>query len=284
MKLHHSTLLTALAAVAFAQTVPSQSALAGGAAREQPKSSPSAGVSGTQTIFHAGPGVTAPKLIAPQIPLGKVQHCDKVDGKPVIALVVDANGNPSEPLVTQPANGNLNEAALALVAQDRFEPGTHDGAPAAVAILIEVGLKTCSLSGPQESGVSILASLRGKPVQTLTVSPPLSPEIARALSETPMPVPVGQQRGPVTAPVPLNAVTAHYTDAARKAKIMGDCLVRVIVDAYGIPQQPQIIKGLEPGLDQEAIKAVMQYRFKPAMRDGQPVPVQITVAINFKLR
>ncbi len=65
---------------------------------------------------------------------------------------------------------------------------------------------------------------------------------------------------------------------------MGDCLVRLIVDASGNPQDPRIVKSLDPGLDQEAIKAVMKYRFKPAMRNGQPVPVFITIAINFKLR
>jgi TonB family protein len=56
------------------------------------------------------------------------------------------------------------------------------------------------------------------------------------------------------------------------------------VDAYGIPQNPEILKSLDPGLDQEAIKAVMQYRFKPAIRNGQPVPVHITIAITFNLR
>jgi len=288
--MHHLMLPAALVAVTCAQSVPSQPAPAAGAAQQQPTSSARAGVSGAQIVFHAGPGVIAPELIAPQIPLEKMHHCDKLDGNPVIAVVVDAQGNPTAPLVTQPADGKLNEAALALVAQDRFKPGTHDGVPAAVAILIEVRLKTCSRYAPQDSGVFILASLREKPVQSLTVSPPLSPEIAKALSESPTAAPVagsdqvGQQRAPVTAPVPLNVVTAHYTDAARKAKIMGDCLVRIIVDASGNPQHPRIVKSLDPGLDQEAIKAVMQYRFKPAVRNGQPVPVFITIAINFKLR
>ncbi len=219
-----------------------------------------------------------------------MHHCEKLDGKPIIAVVVDATGNPLAPMVTQPADGNLNEAALALVARDRFKPGTHDGVPASVAIEIEVGLKTCSRYAPQGSGVFILAALRENPVQKVTVSPPVSPEITKVLSETPTAAAMagtgrfGQQSGPVIAPVPLDAPTAHYTDAARKAKIMGDCLVRFIVDAYGIPQNPKIVKSLDPGLDQEAIKAVMHYRFKPAMRNGQPVPVFLTIAINFKLR
>jgi outer membrane biosynthesis protein TonB len=36
-------------------------------------------------------------------------------------------------------------------------------------------------------------------------------------------------------------------------------------------------------LDEKAIEAVSQYRFKPAMKDGVPVPVKITVEVNFHL-
>ena len=58
----------------------------------------------------------------------------------------------------------------------------------------------------------------------------------------------------------------------------GVCAVSLIVDASGMPQNVPVVKSLESGLDQNAIKAVSQYRFKPAMKDGTtPVPVQITV-------
>jgi TonB family protein len=289
MKVRLLILLVCLVGVACAQSVPPSSASAAGDGQQQLASSALAGLSATQNVFHAGSGVIAPELIVPQIPIERVHHCEKLDGKPIIALVVDANGNPASPLVTQPADGKLNEAALTLVVRDRFRPGTHDGVPAAIAVEIEVTLKTCARYAPQGNGVFILASLREEPVQKLTVSPPVSPEIAKALSETPNAAALAgrrqldQQSGPVVAPVPLNAPTAHYTDAAKRAKIMGDCLVRIVVDAYGNPKNPVVVKGLDPGLDQEAIKSVMQYRFKPAMRNGQPVPVQITIAINFKL-
>ena len=72
-------------------------------------------------------------------------------------------------------------------------------------------------------------------------------------------------------------------EAARKARINGVCLVTVIVDANGMPQLPRVIKSLRPDLDDQALKAVLQYRFKPAMRADTPVPVIITVEINFRL-
>jgi TonB family protein len=260
------------------------------AQREPVDSAPRAEASASQAVFHAGPGIIAPKLIPPRTPVEKIHHCDKLDGKPVIALVVDANGNPSRFLVTQPAEGNLNEAALSLVAEDRFKPGMQNGLPVAVAIDIEVELKTCSRYAPDGSGALILASLRQKPIQKLTVSPPPSPEMTKVLAEPSGGTPsVGSATGSqpmahTIAPIPLNAVGAKYTDAARKAKITGSCLIGIVVDSSGMPQHPQILKGLDPGLDQEAIKAVMQYRFKPATRDGQPVPVHLTIQISFKIR
>jgi periplasmic protein TonB len=37
------------------------------------------------------------------------------------------------------------------------------------------------------------------------------------------------------------------------------------------------------GLDEKALEAVLRYRFKPAMKGGKPVPVLITIAVNFRL-
>ena len=90
--------------------------------------------------------------------------------------------------------------------------------------------------------------------------------------------------GRVLAPVPRNSVMAVYTDEARRAKLQGVALVSVIVDVQGNPQNAQIVRGLEMGLNEKALEAVRKYRFKPAMLDGKtPVPVMITIEINFRL-
>jgi TonB family protein len=88
----------------------------------------------------------------------------------------------------------------------------------------------------------------------------------------------------VSAPVLLSSVGAVFTDQARRAKYQGVCTLSVIIDSQGNPQNPQVVHGLEMGLNEKAIEAVMQYRFKPAMKDGKtPVPVRISVSVNFKL-
>jgi TonB family protein len=90
--------------------------------------------------------------------------------------------------------------------------------------------------------------------------------------------------GGVSAPVALNDVEAEFSDEARRAKYQGVCLISLIVDAQGNPQNPRVVRALGMGLDEKAIEAVKKYKFKPAMKDGHtPVPVMITVEVNFRL-
>jgi len=90
--------------------------------------------------------------------------------------------------------------------------------------------------------------------------------------------------GSVSAPVVLNEVEAEFSDEARRAKYQGVCLIQLIVDAQGNPQNPRVVRALGMGLDEKALEAVRKYKFKPAFKQGQgPVPVMITVEVNFRL-
>jgi protein TonB len=90
--------------------------------------------------------------------------------------------------------------------------------------------------------------------------------------------------GGVSAPVALNSVEAEFSDEARRAKYQGVCLISLIVDAQGNPQNPRVIRTLGMGLDEKALEAVRKYKFRPAMKDGKtPVPVMISVEVNFRL-
>jgi periplasmic protein TonB len=90
--------------------------------------------------------------------------------------------------------------------------------------------------------------------------------------------------GGVSAPVPIFTPEAEFSDEARRAKYQGVCLISLIVDAQGNPQDPRVIRALGMGLDEKAIEAVRKYKFKPAMKEGRtPVPVRITIEVNFRL-
>ncbi|MFZ0744570.1 MAG: M56 family metallopeptidase [Terracidiphilus sp.] len=88
----------------------------------------------------------------------------------------------------------------------------------------------------------------------------------------------------VTAPIPLNGPEAEFPKGGRKIKanFSGIVLVGLTVDAEGMPRRVHVVRSLRPDFDAEAIKAVNQYRFKPAMRMGRPVAVGRTIEVNFK--
>jgi TonB family protein len=95
---------------------------------------------------------------------------------------------------------------------------------------------------------------------------------------------LAQIGGRVSAPTVLHSVEAEFSDEARRAKYQGVCLISLIVDTQGNPQNIRIARALGMGLDEKAIEAIRQYKFKPAMKDGKtPVPVMITIEVDFRL-
>jgi periplasmic protein TonB len=89
--------------------------------------------------------------------------------------------------------------------------------------------------------------------------------------------------GGVSAPLVLSAVDPEYSDEARRAKFTGIVVVALVVDPSGMPQRVHVIRRLGMGLDEKAIQAVQQYRFKPAEYQGKPVPVEVNIEVIFQI-
>ena len=89
--------------------------------------------------------------------------------------------------------------------------------------------------------------------------------------------------GGVSAPQLIYQVEPEFSEEARKAKVAGNVLVTLIVDATGHPQRVRVLRGIGMGLDEKAIEAVKQYRFKPAMEGNKPVPVEVNIDVNFQI-
>lgn len=89
--------------------------------------------------------------------------------------------------------------------------------------------------------------------------------------------------GGISAPQPVSTPDPEYTEEARNAKTQGTCVLSMIVDEQGHPRDLRVVRGLGFGLDARAIEAVKQWVFQPAMKDGRPVSVQISVQVGFRL-
>jgi TonB family protein len=89
--------------------------------------------------------------------------------------------------------------------------------------------------------------------------------------------------GNMQPPKVLKSVNPSFSETARGQKTSGHTLVTLVVDADGMPQNVQVSQPAGLGLDEQAVKAVSQYRFRPAMKDGAPVKVELTVEVNFQI-
>ena len=89
--------------------------------------------------------------------------------------------------------------------------------------------------------------------------------------------------GGISAPQAISSPDPDYTEEARRAKKQGTCVLWMVVDASGHPRDIKVVRGLGLGLDAKALEAVRQWRFQPALKDGKPVDVQISVEVEFHL-
>jgi protein TonB len=90
----------------------------------------------------------------------------------------------------------------------------------------------------------------------------------------------------VMSPTLIFEVKPGYTSDAMRAKIQGVVTMEAVVMPDGTVGTVQITRSLDPtfGLDQEAIKTVKKWRFRPGTRFGQPVAVLVEIEMTFTLR
>jgi TonB family protein len=75
-----------------------------------------------------------------------------------------------------------------------------------------------------------------------------------------------------------------YSEEARKARPEGTVRLAGVVGVDGTLRDIRVVTPLGMGLDEAAIAAAQQWRFEPGMRGGVPVPVRVTLEINFRLQ
>ncbi len=90
-------------------------------------------------------------------------------------------------------------------------------------------------------------------------------------------------KGGVTVPRVIFNPEPSFSDEARKSKTQGIVLLAIVVGVDGKPYNIRVQQSLGMGLDEKAIEAVNRWRFRPATFNGQPVPTQIAVEVNFRL-
>ncbi len=90
----------------------------------------------------------------------------------------------------------------------------------------------------------------------------------------------------VSTPTLLKDAKPQYTAGAMRAKIEGSVLMECVIQTDGtVRDDLKVVRSLDTkyGLDDEAVKAALQWRFQPGIKDGKPVPVRVTIEMAFTL-
>ena len=90
--------------------------------------------------------------------------------------------------------------------------------------------------------------------------------------------------GGIVAPKLLYQVNPEYSEEARKARFEGTVLLEAVVRKDGTIDTVRLLRHLGFGLDQNAIDALKQWRFRPATKNGTPVDSFLNVEVHFNLR
>jgi TonB family protein len=172
----------------------------------------------------------------------------KIEGSVYIDAVIGADGLVREARISRSLDAvhGLDEAALRAVGQWVFKPAMKtDGTAVSMPVTLEVAFRLTPFG-----------------------------EGARRPFE----------RG-ITAPVVLKEVKPNYTPGAMAARLQGSAAVDIVVGTNGTVTDARIFQSVDKqyGLDDEALRAARQWIFTPGTLNGVPVPVQVTIHLEFRL-
>jgi TonB family protein len=191
-------------------------------------------------------GMSDPRLIQYVSP--DPGACGADEGAAAISLKISKDGEPQEAKLLDQQGSSVSSAALKAISSWKFEPAAKAGKPSEGRGTVEMECQPAPNSAGNDA-----------PPKTYKTD------------------------GEVSAPLLAYKVEPDYSEAARQEKFSGRVVLTIVVDASGHVVEALVALPLGLGLDEQAMRAVMQWRFKPALKDGKPVAVQANVEVNFRI-
>jgi TonB family protein len=193
---------------------------------------------------------------------------NKTQGSVVLEATIEKNGNITDLSIIS-GDLVLADAAVDAVRGWAFEPYTASGHP----IQIRQKLKFNFVAGETIGHLDVQLA-----PPTLAKGSLTSVRWEGSPGETVYSVGHG-----VTSPRVIYAPDPAYSEAARKGKYQGTCLLSLIVGPDGRPRDTAVIRALGMGLDEKAVNIVNQWKFQPGTKDGNPVAVYVVIEVAFHL-
>jgi TonB family protein len=221
--------------------------------------------------FKTPAGASRPIFAAADYPLGPGIGVVAYDEAQILAVIgraasatvsfdIDEGGYPGNFLVVNSSAKEWGPEAAMVIQSWRFHPGMRAGTPVSVS---------CTLSlvwGPEDFTSKAIAGQ-----MTLLYPPP------RYDDSPPQAVPLAQS-------AIVSKTEPEYTEEARRAGIEGSVWLSLTVNEQGTPVSVRVDgPSLGMGLEANAMEAVKQWRFQPALLNGQPAAVALAVRVEFRL-
>lgn len=228
----------------------------------------------TRQLEHKAPQIIKVNLAAP-VPVIEEQS------SPAVHLAPQPKMTHAFDVAKAPATSNRGNVAAVRFGVSQVNPSANGSAHVAHAGSVFGSVQGGAASGTVGrvafSGFGVSTASGPVKVQGQVKSVGFStPEVKRAAA----PIIVAVSETPV---IVTNKPIPQYTDEAKKMGVQGSVVLKVIFDANGSVEIVGVIKGLGHGLDEQAERAAKQIQFKPATRNGKPVPLTTDVNIEFEL-
>ena len=191
----------------------------------------------------------------------------KGEGDVVLEVTIEKNGAVNEISILS-GDLVLADAAVDAVRAWTFEPYTQSGSP------VQVRQKLVFSFNPNNKTVELDEKLP-RPILA-------SDELVHGDDSARERAGYSVGRG-VTPPRAIQMAEPEYTEAAKKVRYQGSCVLSLRVDAEGQPEDIKVERAIGLGLDPKAVEAVEHWKFQPAMKDSVPVAAYMRVEVNFHL-
>jgi TonB family protein len=223
-----------------------------------------------QQPVRVGGNVKAPERIhyvQPAYPAVAMEA--RVSGVVIAEATVGPDGSVTEAHVIR-SIALLDEAALDAIKGWKYTPTMLNGVPVPVIMTVTVNFTPSATGGSAAGGTMSSAQA---PTQSAPAPETVFLNGRQALN-------IG---GDVKAPERTRYVAPAYPADAQAARISGIVIIQAVIDESGHVASTKVLRSVL-GLDQAAVDAVLQWEYTPTTLNGTPVPVVMTVTVNFTLQ
>jgi TonB family protein len=253
--------------------------------------------------LSATPGPSAPEIKVPQENLAARVSISPEGKKPGSSGASGSRETSGSSSAVQPGIGasgmgatNSLPAAVSITGGNRAAGGI---APAIDAGKLNLKPAMPGLVAPTRKGPSVVGTippntppekiLSGKEVYTLNINLPNFTSVAGSwiLNFAQLEEPEGpayHAKGQLSGPVPIEKTDPKYPPDLIKDHVEGEVVLYAIIRKDGTVDSIQLVHGVDPQLDKNAIEAFARWKFRPGAWDGAPVDLEAVVYIPFRYR